>query len=118
MIWCLGACPVATGSQEGRFVNRFGGHADCLAGSQPTVMVARIRDNIASQRCNSEDSMYSSGLCACLIEPGPQTTLGAPAAEKYPASVPKSTLPIRPCGSRNAPSQPTMAASGGVSSAG
>src|SRR6185295_10044771 len=37
---------------------------------------------------------YSFGLCACAIEPGPQTTVGMPARWNCEPSVPNETLPI------------------------
>ena len=45
----------------------------------------------STQAASCEIAMNSSGLCAWSIEPGPQTTVGRPAAWKCPASVAKET---------------------------
>ena len=45
----------------------------------------------STQAASCETAMNSSGLCAWSIEPGPQTTVGRPAAWKCPASVANET---------------------------
>ena len=57
-----------------------------------TRSISRSMKRSQSATCSS--SMNSLGLCACSMEPGPQTTEGMPLSAKRPASVPKETRPV------------------------
>ncbi len=52
--------------------------------AQPSISPLRNR----SQARSCATSIYSSGLCAWSIEPGPQMMVGTPCAWKWPPSVP------------------------------
>ena len=62
-----------------------------VIGQAATARSTSRRRNPA-QRSSSASSTYSSGLCATVMSPGPQTTLAMPRAANRPASVPNATL--------------------------
>ena len=63
--------------------------------NQPISRTAASPRMKASQRASWSRATYSSGWCACVMLPGPHTTVGMPEPLNRPASVPKATSVVR-----------------------